>query len=167
MSAAGDRLNIFSLVHHFSSLAPSLWETARYRLIYCLKGPLSPKQPTNQIQRRNSILQTFSSVASYKEETNFVTSNKQKPLPNKLLWIAPSPPVIDLPVENRFLRSLYAAAKGMSLWIPVPHYTCPIRLFPLFAVLDCLECRLSEDEHFGNLCHAACIFLCVCLLLIS
>ena len=25
-----------------------LWETARYRLKYCLKGPLNPKQPTNQ-----------------------------------------------------------------------------------------------------------------------
>ena len=32
----------------FSFLSPSLWETARYRLKYCLKGPLSPKQPTNQ-----------------------------------------------------------------------------------------------------------------------
>ena len=32
----------------FSSLSPSLWETARYRLKYCLKGPLNPKQPTNQ-----------------------------------------------------------------------------------------------------------------------
>ena len=30
-------------------LSPSLWETVRYRLKYCLKGPLSPKQPTNQI----------------------------------------------------------------------------------------------------------------------
>ena len=28
-------------------LSPSLWETARYRLKYCLKGPLNPKQPTN------------------------------------------------------------------------------------------------------------------------
>ena len=27
----------------------SLWETARYRLKYYLKGPLSPKQPTNQL----------------------------------------------------------------------------------------------------------------------
>ena len=38
--------------HFFSCLSfissPSLWETARYRLKYCLKGPLSPKQPTNQ-----------------------------------------------------------------------------------------------------------------------
>ena len=32
----------------FSSLSPSLWETARYRLKYCLTGPLNPKQPTNQ-----------------------------------------------------------------------------------------------------------------------
>ena len=39
---------IFSLVYPFSFLSPSLWETARYRLKYCLKGPLRPKQPTNQ-----------------------------------------------------------------------------------------------------------------------
>ena len=38
----------FSLVYHFSPLSPSLWETARYRLKYCLKGLLSLKQPTNQ-----------------------------------------------------------------------------------------------------------------------
>ena len=37
----------FFSVYHFSFLSPSLWETARYRLKYCLKGPLSPKQPTN------------------------------------------------------------------------------------------------------------------------
>ena len=32
----------------FSPHSPSLCETARYRLKYCLKGPLNPKQPTNQ-----------------------------------------------------------------------------------------------------------------------
>ena len=26
----------------------SLWETARYRVKYCLKGPLNPKQPTDR-----------------------------------------------------------------------------------------------------------------------
>ena len=36
-----------SLVYHFL-FSPSLWETARYTLKYCLKGPLSPKQPTDQ-----------------------------------------------------------------------------------------------------------------------
>ena len=34
-------LDIFSLVYRFSFLSPSLWETARYRLKYRLKGPLT------------------------------------------------------------------------------------------------------------------------------
>ena len=50
VGAGGGCLDIFSLVYHFSFLSPCLWETARYRLKYCLKGPLSPKQPTNQIR---------------------------------------------------------------------------------------------------------------------
>ena len=48
--AGGGCLDIFSLVYHFSFLTPSLWETARYRLKYCLKGPLSPNQPTKNLQ---------------------------------------------------------------------------------------------------------------------
>ena len=46
--AGGGGLDIFTLIYPFSPLSPSLWETARYRLKYCLKGPLNPKQPTNQ-----------------------------------------------------------------------------------------------------------------------
>ena len=42
----------FTLICPFSPLSPSLWETARYRLRYCLKGPLNPKQPTNQPTNR-------------------------------------------------------------------------------------------------------------------
>ena len=49
VGAGGGCLDIFSLGCHFSLLSPALWETARYRLKYCLKGPLNPKQPTNQI----------------------------------------------------------------------------------------------------------------------
>ena len=48
VGVGGGCLDIFSLIYHFSFLSPFLWETARYRLKYCLKGPLSPKQPTNQ-----------------------------------------------------------------------------------------------------------------------
>ena len=44
----GGCLDIFSLVCQFSFLSSPLWEMARYRLKYCLKGPLSPKQPINQ-----------------------------------------------------------------------------------------------------------------------
>ena len=45
VGAGGGGLDIFTLI--YPSLSPSLWETARYRLKYCLKGPLNPKQPTN------------------------------------------------------------------------------------------------------------------------
>ena len=48
VGAGGGCLDIFTLIYPFSSFSPSLWETARYRLKYCLKGPLNPKQPTNQ-----------------------------------------------------------------------------------------------------------------------
>ena len=49
VGAGGVCLDIYTLICHFSLLSPSLWETARYRLKYCLKGPLNPKQTTNQI----------------------------------------------------------------------------------------------------------------------
>ena len=44
---AGGVVWTFLLSSILSLLSPSLWETARYRLKYCLKGPLNPKQPTN------------------------------------------------------------------------------------------------------------------------
>ena len=47
VGAGGGCLDIFTLIYLFSPLSPSLWETARYRLKYCLEGPLNPKQPTN------------------------------------------------------------------------------------------------------------------------
>ena len=48
VGAGGGCLDIFSLVCLFSFLFLPVWETAQYRLKYCLKGPLNPKQPTNQ-----------------------------------------------------------------------------------------------------------------------
>ena len=47
VGAGGGCLDIF-LSSIILFLSPSLWETARYRQKYCLKGPLSPKQPTNK-----------------------------------------------------------------------------------------------------------------------
>ena len=49
VGAGGGSLDIFTLLYPFRPLSPSLWETARYRLKCCLKGPLKPKQQTNQI----------------------------------------------------------------------------------------------------------------------
>ena len=59
VGAGGGCLDIFTLIYPFFPLSPSLWETARYRLKNCLKGPLNPKS-TNQI--------------SQQRETTFVTS---------------------------------------------------------------------------------------------
>ena len=42
-SRCGGCSDIFTLFYPFSPLSPSLWETTRYRLKYCLKGSLSPK----------------------------------------------------------------------------------------------------------------------------
>ena len=47
VGAGGGCLDLFTLIYSFFPLSPSLWEMARYRLKYCLKGPLNPK-PTNQ-----------------------------------------------------------------------------------------------------------------------
>ena len=55
VGAGGVVLDFFSLIYLFSFLSPSLWETARYRLKYCLKGPLSPKQPNQPTTFSNSI----------------------------------------------------------------------------------------------------------------
>ena len=49
VGAIGGCLDIFTLLYPFSLLSSSLWETARYRLKYCLKGPLNPKQPTKNL----------------------------------------------------------------------------------------------------------------------
>ena len=68
VGAEGGCLDIFTLIYPFSSLSPSLWETARYRLKYCLKGPLNPKQPTNQ----NLLLHNFSVAISVSPHVCFI-----------------------------------------------------------------------------------------------
>ena len=60
--AGGGCLDIFSLIYHFYLLSPSLWETARYRLKYCLKGPLNPNQPTNQPKPLSQCDSNFSGI---------------------------------------------------------------------------------------------------------
>ena len=71
IGAGGGCLDIFSLVYHFSFLSPSLWETVRYRLKYCLKGPLSPKQPTNQIINHNNYKE---SITLQNKTKSFITT---------------------------------------------------------------------------------------------
>ena len=67
VGAGGGGLDIFTLICPFSPLSPSLWETARYRLQYCLKGPLNPKQPTNQPVETNEKSQVVHPSINYVE----------------------------------------------------------------------------------------------------
>ena len=60
VGAGGGCLDIFTLICPFSPDSPSLWETVRYRLKHCLKGPLNPKQPTNQSISYIHIFKRFS-----------------------------------------------------------------------------------------------------------
>ena len=67
VGAGGGDVDSFTLIYPFSLLSPSLWETARYRLKYCLKGPLNPEQSINQSinLRRWSLQALVLSTKSY------------------------------------------------------------------------------------------------------
>ena len=51
----GSCLDILTLLYPFSPLSSSHWETVRYRLKYCLKGPLNPKQQQQQQMSTHNI----------------------------------------------------------------------------------------------------------------
>ena len=68
VGAGGGCLDIFTLIYPFFPLSPSPWETARYRLKYCLKGLLNPKQPTNQIA--TSAIKQEAKIARYRTTTH-------------------------------------------------------------------------------------------------
>ena len=72
VGADGGCFYIFSLVYYYS-LSPSLWETARYRLKYCFKGPLSPKQqPTNRCIQLQCMIGSKVNILSQKtKQGNF------------------------------------------------------------------------------------------------
>ena len=53
VGAGGGGLDIFTLIYPFFPLSPSLWETVRYRLKYCLKGPLNTNNQPTKIQVRD------------------------------------------------------------------------------------------------------------------
>ena len=64
----------FSLVYHFSFLTPFFWEMARYRLKYCLKGPKTTNQPTNQ-----PYLHPFQKKKKKKSRLGFFWEKKHLP----------------------------------------------------------------------------------------
>ena len=102
VGAGGCCLDIFSLVYHFSFLSPSLWETARYRLKYCLKGPLSPKQSTNQLKHK------LSGTKAYEQ-----TSEKEKSVINNHIFHNATRFAVSVNEDQEGLPTFY--------WLPKLH----------------------------------------------
>ena len=77
----------FLLSSVLSLLFLPLWETARYRLKYCLKGPLNPKQPTNQPCLKNPKVEVHIQFFFIKRITHYHklsnTFHKAKIFPNE------------------------------------------------------------------------------------
>ena len=89
VGAGGVVGTFFSLIYHFSFLSPSLWKTARYRLKYCVKGPLSPKQPTNQPSNRRFSIFTATVIVSALRFTPVCSSDCLSICPSVRLPIHP------------------------------------------------------------------------------
>ena len=100
VGAGGGCLDIFTLVYPFFPFSPSLWETTRYRLKYCLKGSLSPNQPTNPARRRRQHHERQSAEAPL--ELSILSSPTHSTL---LPSATSSPAILELsdhsPVANR------------------------------------------------------------------
>ena len=94
VGAGGGCLDFFTLIYPFSPLSPSLWETARYRLKYCLKGPLNPKQPTNQPTAfsfrffKKGSCQLLAKVCAQSTGKPLRSSNSRKENPQKLTQLS-------------------------------------------------------------------------------
>ena len=78
VGAGGGCLDIFSLTYPFSPLSPALWETARHRLKYCLKGPLNPKQPTYQPTSYEMSTRVRSSISTTRSSRSSANSRWQR-----------------------------------------------------------------------------------------
>ena len=86
VGASGGCLDIFTLIYPFSPLSPSLRETARYRLKYCLKGPFNPKQPTiqsNAHTQHTSLLRKIEKIISPYDKYSLARTT---PVSNIISW---------------------------------------------------------------------------------
>ena len=78
VGAGGGCLDIFTFIYPFYPLSPSLWETTRYRLKYCLKGPLNPKQPTNHQAATNRVIKQVKRRRKRTRRSTIKNKRKQK-----------------------------------------------------------------------------------------
>ena len=78
VGAGGGCLDIFTLISPFSFLSPSLWETTRYRLKYCLKESLSP-QTTNQPTSNPTLVNTVTVISGLSDHDLVLAEVNSRP----------------------------------------------------------------------------------------
>ena len=111
VGAGGGCLDIFTLLYLFSFLSPSLWETTRYRLEYCLKGSLSPKT-TNQPNTPTYLELCFSmETPSWQGNSREITNSAF--MENKVYY--PCYPFLPGPLYDYFSYNLYSPLSHSSL----------------------------------------------------
>ena len=96
-------MDIFTLLYPFFPLSPAVWETARYRLKYCLKRPLNPKQQGSQFPIPGS---RFPIPGFW-----FLIPGSRSPIPGSRF-----------PVPDSWSRLLIVGSwfPVFSLWLPIP-----------------------------------------------
>ena len=112
----------FSLANHFSLFSPSLWETARYRLNYCLKGPLKPNQPTNQLNIYRAVgpvvrereRERGQARERERERTGERNISKQRPSTPTASTLDPCPTQIQISRTPRHSRYLVPSPRGRA-----------------------------------------------------
>ena len=90
---------------------PLSGETARYRLKYCLKGPLNPKQPTNQQNSPQVIMSQ--SVAAEVTLALSIPLLQCSDLSDTQLLVAPS---IVYPLGDNHIRIVIEHLFVFSMW---------------------------------------------------
>ena len=134
-AAGGGCLDIFTLIYPFTSLSPSLWETARYRLKYCLKGPLNPKQPTNQPTARYRLKYCLQGPLNPKQPTNQSTEILSEALTSR-----PPPPCLitfKVCLKSKALPSLHK------------HTGIPRHVGDIYGVLEWLAKKVLFTTNVG------------------
>ena len=105
VGAGGGCLDIFTLNYPFFLLSPSLWETARYRLKYCLKRPLNPRQPTNQ-QSGLSIVDILTAQIKTERMLWPDCADANSCPHSKILCLHRKEQLVILSLQNVFLRQM-------------------------------------------------------------
>ena len=146
VGAGGGCLDIFSLIYHFSFLTPSLWETARYRLKYCLKGPLSPKQPTKNQKDGESPVRIQPGYYSFQQLADIFHSHKISMSVNETNGRVTLSTPSELKISKRLKSMLGFQVKGR--FFPKQTYQGERPLD--FAVIKSLYVHLSDINESHN-----------------